>query len=314
MADGTAAGTRIDYVVAAFRDDFGLLRLQARSMARFLDPESTGTVFVVNNDRDQDEFARRFERAIRPEYGALAGRVELVPAAALLAPEGACNGYWRQQAIKLRAHAIVRGVAYVTLDCKNMLIRPLAATRFWEKDGRLVAPRRALREHLSGGLRYFGVPPEGWPEWLIDIYTPVPMWRAQCAALEAHVRAREGFGLDMLMARHSEGNGQPRLYEFLLYGAWLHAMAGGIEAHHAFMRGGLSTTYMCKPLDQPPDNVLAETRSRRFPMMGVHRRTAEAPEAVQRALVEVWQRIGLIASTEEGLAALTSLPWRRAGE
>lgn len=306
------AGMRIDYVVAAFRDDFGLLRLQARSMARFLDAESTGTVFVVNNDRDQEAFARRFERAVRPEYGALAGRVELVPAAALLAPEAACNGYWRQQAIKLRAHAIVRESAYVTLDCKNILIRPLAAGRFRHKDGRLVAPQRALREHLSGGLRYFGLPPEAWPEWLIDIYTPVPMWRDQCAALEAHVRAREGFGLDMLMARHSEGNGQPRLYEFLLYGAWLHAMAGGIEAHHAFLRGGLSTTYMCKPQDQPPDNVLAETRSERFPIMGVHRRTAEAPEAVRRAFAEVWRCFGLVESEEEGLAMLTSLPWRQA--
>jgi hypothetical protein len=282
-------------------------------MARYLDPDGTGRVFVVNNDRDPAEFARRFERAIRPGYGALGGRVELVPAEALLTPEAACNGYWRQQAIKLRAHAIARESAYVALDCKNMLIRPLGAAHIMRPDGRLMAPRRALREHLSGGLRYLRVPPEAWPEWLLDIYTPVPMWRDQCAALEAHVRAREGFGLDVLMARHAEGP-QPRLYEFLLYGAWLHAMAGGIEAHHAFMRSGLSTTYMCNTPDQPADTVLAETRLDRFPIMGVHRRTGGAPEAVQRAFAEVWRRFGLVATEEEGLAMLTSLPWRRAGD
>jgi hypothetical protein len=299
---------RIDYLVVAFRGDFGLLRLQARSMSRFLDPDSTGRILVVNNDDEPERFARRFEAEIRPDYGALGGRVELVPAAAVLAPGLRCSGYWRQQAIKLRGHALARGPAYVTLDCKNILIRPLGAASFLRADGRLMAPRRRLRDHLTGGMRYFGVAEAAWPDFIIDIYTPVPLWREHCAALDAHVTAREGFGIDALLA---EGARQvrPKRLEYLMYGAFLHAHAGGIEAHHDFLRGGLSATYMAVTPDQPAGTVMAAIGDRRWPMMGVHRRAAAAPDAVRRGFAAAWQRFGLVESEEEGLALLAPVAW-----
>jgi hypothetical protein len=305
-------GRRVDYLVVAFRDDFSLLRLQARSMARFLDPDSTGGIFVVNNDRAPAEFARRFDRAIRPEYGALGTKVELVPADALLSPGAGRSGYWRQQGAKLRGYRLGREPAYVTLDCKNILIRPVGAASFFAADGRLAAPQRKFAGHLAGGLDYFGVPPDQRPALIVNIYTPIPLWRAQCAALDAFVAAREGFGVDELLNR-AIGDGRPRLYEFLLYGGWLHAMAGGIEAHHALQRAGLSTTYMCTTPDQTPEHVMNELRQPRFPMMGVHRRTITAPEAVRRGFAAVWRDVGLVASEEEGMAVIANAGWGAAG-
>ncbi|MCF3580039.1 DUF6492 family protein [Planktothrix agardhii 1811] len=299
----TGGSMRLDYLVVAFSGDLGLLRVQARSMARYLDPDSTGTIFIVNNDDDRSAFARRFEREIRPEYGALGSQVELLARTDLLAKEAKCNGYWRQQAIKLRGHAVARMPAYVTLDCKNSLIRPVGAATFLQPDGRLVAPQRPLRDRFKGSMHYFGVPEAEMPEHVIDIYTPVAIWREQAAALDAHIRAREGFGVDVLLSR-PVARQRPRLFEFLIYGAFLHAYAGGIEAHHAFLRGGLSVTYMATTPEDPAGPALRALDNPRWPMMGVHRRTAQAPEDVRRAFAEAWRRFGLVASVEEGLGLL----------
>jgi hypothetical protein len=295
---------RLDFLVVAFSGEAGLLRLQARSMARYLDPAAVGRIFVVDNDDAPGRFATLFEATIRPAYGALATQVELVPAAALVAPATPCGGYWRQQAAKLRGYRLGSEAAFVVLDCKNAFVRPVSARTFVAPDGRLLAPRRRPKQHLSAALAYFGLASGQWPEFIIDIYTPVPMWREQCAALDAAVERREGFGVDELLARAARG-GQPRLLEFLLYGAFLEAEAGGIARHHA-LRTMLSATYMCATPDQSAEVPLARLENHGCAVMGVHRRSAGAPEAVRRSLAAAWLRFGLVRSEAEGMAVLAN--------
>ena len=89
-------------------------------------------------------------------------------------------------------------------------------------------------------------------------------------------------------------------------------MAGGIEMHHVLQQASLSTTYMCTTPDESPDHVLKEATLPRFPMIGVHRRTGGAPEAVRRRFAQAWLGFGLVASEEEGLAVIANAGWEEA--
>lgn len=298
---------RLDYLSVAFRDDFGLLRLQARSMARYLHPDDAGRILVVNNDNDPEEFARRFEAEIRPDYGALAGRVELLDGREMVGLGAGLPGYWRQQILKLRAWTVSRERVVISLDSKNILLRPLSAASFLRPDGRLYGSRRPCRDHLTAGLDYFGVPPERRPAFILNIRTPVPFRTAELAALERAVREREGFGVDGLLARPASRL-EPRLYEYLLYGAWLETHAGGIDAHHELVRPGLSLGYWGQPLKTVED-FLARLGNPAFRMIALHRRVAVQPEAVQRGFAAALCRAGLAESEDEALALTAAPRW-----
>jgi hypothetical protein len=89
----------LDIVTVVFRKEVPLLRLQARSMARFLDPAGIGRVRVIVNDRRERVCCAAVE-ALRGDYGPFADRLEVVTPDALFAlrPSGLGPRDWRQRA------------------------------------------------------------------------------------------------------------------------------------------------------------------------------------------------------------------------
>ncbi len=51
----------MDVVTVVFREELPLLALQARSIARFLDPDAVGRILVVVNDFHEDDCAAAVE-------------------------------------------------------------------------------------------------------------------------------------------------------------------------------------------------------------------------------------------------------------
>ncbi|MGK7870643.1 hypothetical protein [Falsiroseomonas sp. E2-1-a20] len=99
---------RLDYLTVGYWGDVRLLHLQARSMAKYLDPDSVRSLVVVNNDPSPERLAAYFQSDILPEYRHLAGRVRFVPSEDLLPATPDTKGYWRQQALKLLGYKITR--------------------------------------------------------------------------------------------------------------------------------------------------------------------------------------------------------------
>jgi len=296
--------TALDFVTVAFRGDLPLLRLQARSMARHLDPAIVGRVIVVENAPRDAAFAEDFARDVLPAYGALAPRVRLVPGDVLGTFEGAArrdNGWRRQQALKLEAHRVVAAPVYVTLDCKNHLVRPTGADAFLAEDGRLRMNPRVAQPRQMGAFDLFGVPEAARPETIFHIVTPFPLLTAEVAAMDAALRARTGAGsADAILS----GTG-PDVAEYRLYCAFLVAERGGWEARHVlsappsvtyFARGDRIEPFL-RRVDQPATRV-----------MGVHRRAVWATEEAKAEIVRRWIGFGLIAEAAEGMAILTPPP------
>ncbi|AMY69638.1 DUF6492 family protein [Frigidibacter mobilis] len=189
-------GATIDFVTVCFRTELPLLRLQARSMDRFLDPAGVGRILVIANDEDEAACIAAFE-AIRPDWGRHAPRVEFVRGTSLMplrfrgpldrlerawvsGPRCAWrhwrdrlmgkprtvygwalnSGWLMQQAFKLYAARRVTASHAVILDAKNFFVAPVGAGLFVTPDGRaraaMVPPIPKVRIWAEASARRIG--------------------------------------------------------------------------------------------------------------------------------------------------------------
>lgn len=165
-------GAGLDFVTVIFRTELEMLRLQARSMARFLNPEDVNSILIILNDEDEDA-CRAGVEAMVAEWGALAKKLQIIPGSVLVrrSPTGLTaglerfwvggprcvwrpfrdrvlgrprvvygwarnNGWLTQQAFKLLAVYRATGRYVVILDAKNFFIRKTDATEFVDAEGR----------------------------------------------------------------------------------------------------------------------------------------------------------------------------------
>ena len=63
----------LDLATVVYRDELPLIRLQARSIARMLDPRGIGAILVVVNDREEEACLAAL-REVLPEVGVFAHR------------------------------------------------------------------------------------------------------------------------------------------------------------------------------------------------------------------------------------------------
>jgi hypothetical protein len=298
----------LDFVTVAFPADLPLLRLQARSMARYLDPALCGQILVITNEPRAPGFLEDLERELLPEYGPLRPRVRLVAGEALNDFQGAPrrgNGWRRQQALKLEAHRLVQTPAYVTLDCKNHFIRPTGRDAFMDEAGRLRVLPRALQPHRVEAFEIFGVPPERRPATVFHIVTPFPLITAEVAAMDAALRARSGPWAGNGSSDTLLSDTGPDVAEYRLYCAWLVAAHGGWEGLHT-LSGPPFVTFFARE-----DRIEAFLRRVDQPgtrIMGVHRRAAWSPPEEKAEIIRRWLGFGLIADIAEGEAILTPPP------
>ncbi|NGM22624.1 class I SAM-dependent methyltransferase [Roseomonas stagni] len=300
-ADLLPPDTAIDYVVVSFVGDLPLLRLQARSFARFHLPDDIGRIIVVNNDNDSTSFDQRFEAEVRPVYGDLAGKVEVVRADSLLPGiTQSRRGWRRQQALKLAACRLVQAPVSVSIDSKNHLIRPTGKAIYRTPEGRLIVPGRKRWSVPDACLSYFGVPEESWPADVSNIVTPYPLVTAQVLSLLEELE-RRGETLATLF----ETKGQ--FFEFALYYAWLVAQGreGIYDLSAPIIATGLWPHKFPDP-ERPLRRLVAQTGLPHLHWLAIHRKTQEVHPALKEVVTGLWQGFGLIGSTEEGIAILTA--------
>ena len=294
----------LDFVTVAFAADLPLLRLQARSMARYLDPDLCGQVIVIANQPGDAGLVERIAREVVPDYGALAPRVRLTDAAALRdleAIDPRANGWRRQQVLKLEAHRLVGTEAYVTLDCKNHFIRPTSADAFLDPSGRLRMLPRGVQPRHAGAFDLFGLPPGQHPATMFHIITPFSLIASEVAAMDRALRARTGRGYaEAILA--ADG---PRQVEYRLYCAFLVAERGGWEARHV-LSDLPSASFFAREDQLAP--VLRKADRPDTRMMAVHRRAAWCTPEEKAEIIRRWLAFGLIGDGAEGEAILTPPP------
>jgi hypothetical protein len=326
---------RLDLVTVVFGEELPLLALQARSVARFVEAADIGRILVVVNDVHEDRVAAAVE-ALRPLYGPLADRLEVVRPDALAsarkwgAAQRAALWYvrhgrgpimrrlprrdrlasgWRgnpgwsmQQAEKLLVANLLTAPYAVILDAKNYFVAPVGLDTFVAKDGRARTRWVAVEDLQRGWIRAsfdkLGLAAPV-PEAAPPTTTPVALDAATMREGLALIEDRLG----PLEAFFSLRKG--RATEFMLLyaaidrglGEWRRRFADGLpEPVTVFAKGG----------DAAVSEALAAAVPKGALMMGLHRRVLRRiGEDTRAALARSWVGLGLFGTLDEARALLS---------
>lgn len=266
MTEGAAPAETLDVISVVYARELKLLRLQARSIDRYLAPGRIGRVIVIVNDVSEDACAQAVE-AIRPDYGRLAPRLEVIRPAALFAlrpaalgPRGlrqrlrhgftrnrrsypfAIKGGWCgnrgwsvQQALKLLVARYGESAFQLLLDTKNHFIRPVSFESFVSGDSRaksfLKDPNDKQRLWIEASFRRMGVPPPGAGQRAPPTVTPVCVRRAVLRDCLDALEQRVGPAEDFFARKRSRESEFMLLYADVVgrHGSWSETFASGLE-------------------------------------------------------------------------------------
>jgi hypothetical protein len=312
----------LDLVTIVYRREIPFLRLQARSIARFLDPEGIGGIVVIVNDIDEPGCAAAVE-ALRADYGRLAERLKVLRPGTVFAARPAENGPqgprqrfrlwfarhrrlypfgvkrgWRgnrgwsvQQALKLAAarHGDSRFV--LMLDAKNHFVRPVGLASFVSPRGKpltyLQPPSAKFHRWIVGSFRLLGAEPPGpdapAPPTITPVCVPRAVLRDCLDAVERRVGPVEAF---FARARAEES-------EFMLIYAYVAGFCGGWDA--VFDPGLNPAATIFRRSDAATvDRELARVEAGTADILSIHSsRIASLTAAERRRIAAIWRDRGL---------------------
>lgn len=281
---------RYTFVTVAHSVDLPLLKLQARSLNRYLDRSFVREVIVVDNSTNGNELSRE---QLLPQYGNLPVRIIRAAEITTMPPMA---GWFSQQILKLMVARHVRTQYYVILDAKNHLIEPVNRSTFEAKDGRLRTgchsyAKHTLRRYLWAACRYFSVPQEKVIHRFLPTTPPFTIITRLAKKMIDYVERRDRQPFPA--AFYHQG-----LTEFFSYGVFLVWMGHKIETLYCFdnwMGGCLwkeqTDAHMQRTIANPPSVCFA-----------VHRRTFSRMDATtQEAVAKFWHERRLFIGYADAL-------------
>jgi Family of unknown function (DUF6492) len=292
-------------VTVVHRADYPLLRLQARSLGRYLLPGLSDEIWVIANQGLQR--LSNWQEPLLQDYGSLADRVRFLDAVDVAAIPPATTGWASQQILKLMVANLVTSDHYVVLDAKNHLVFPLQL-EFFEVGSKLRSTQRNYRGHpmrgsLEGSLRYFDIEEHQLIGSFLPTITPFVFPTHLVRTLVDTVAERER--CQFPASFESLGT-----TEFLLFGAYLCSLPGGIEevydlSNHACPVVWTSTAAQGFEGVEP---VVARVRDERLPFFTIHRHAFPLLDQRSReAVAALWSSRHFFDSAAEGLRFLDNL-------
>ncbi len=320
-----------DIVTVVFRNEITLLRLQARSLARYFEAGAVNSILVIVNDRLEDECVAAVQ-AMAGDYGALQPKMRILrpddlrdglPQTLLQQIERSFvthiagllknanpwrkaksagwrgNKGWRmQQAFKLMSVQACTGSHVLILDAKNHFIAGVGPSDLVSADGRALTramvPHPLQKQWLVASFNRLGYPVDLACGKSVPTVTPMVIDRAVFELAVRLMRDRLG-PLDLLFAWRRK-----KCTEFMLLfaavdqgtGAWWQTFAEGLFVS--------VTLFSHSGLDNIP-GVIAKARADQARMFGLHRNAMlAAPAEAQRALFEFWTERGILHNVAEG--------------
>lgn len=287
-------------VTVVFEGDEGMLRLQARSIARYAQGLPDTQLIVIENFRlPRSPAWRERQRAL---YGAFAASVRFIPAIDLIGTIRA-EGWWKQQLLKLAIARRVETGTYLVLDGKSLLIRDLRPDDLFAADGK---PKMAISGYAAHPLEwffdkamaYFNLDRQDWIGCFVETAPPFMIDTAMCRDLIAHVEGREGAGFE-------SGFLATGVTEFFLYGAWIASQRGALEAVYDIDDLSCQTIWPHEASFAGSRAKLDAARTDDSAFFAIHRRALGAMEAATIAmLADRLHQHGLDAPGDTALRAL----------
>lgn len=290
----------LDIVTICFSEDVHLLKLQARSLARFMDAGILGQVILVINDPDPKAVQRRIISEALPDYGALADRIIFFDHSIGWLQERPGAGWYSQQILKLQVSIAVKSDAYLILDAKNHFIRAVKAADFFAPDGKLLSYQGPVaarfRPEHKNAYALFGMPYNAADDTCLPTTTPFLADRQTVRRMIPYIERRAGCDFASFFAGHLTD-----YTEFSLYSAYVEAVAGGIDTVYQRQAKPCATLHRSAAHDIARcQQVLARIKKRTIYSLGVHRHVIEEGDPDILALIwRAWRKLGLVAEGEE---------------
>lgn len=269
-------------VTISHTPEMPLLKLQARSLSRYLDKSFIREVLVIDNSTgDPLDLAE-----LLPQYGKLP--VRCIPASDIVVLPKA-DGWFTQQVLKLMVARHVKTQRYIILDTKTHLIRPVSVDEFKAPDGRIRTGWHPYRNHplkryLLRTCRYLGMHP-----WFLDRFVPTtPPFTMMTGMVRKLINDVE----KCERRPFAEVFVQERLTEFFLYGAYLISQ-GCLQRYYKF-DNWMGTTLWKEFDNKKMQKIIGNVQSAFF---AVHRNTFRSmDDQTRHALAKLWLDRKLFAS------------------
>lgn len=297
---------KMDLATVFYAGDTLLVQLQARSMARFMDPNAIGSIKLIEND-DSNVISQQDRDKIIKEYGSLSEKVEFISRAALGYKPTDTRGWRTQQALKLAIGHRCEQDFVLLLDSKNHLIRPAGFETFVMPDlrvrqyfSRKYDPQQA--NWLEQSWAYFGIKQTYDDENLPSTITPYPIQTQVLCDLTDEITKRDGSVFDLMGCSSFGGT------EFYLLLAYVQSRFGDIRKiyDNSLPRPAtLFASWPQKPQDIDMILTMAETGETDFFALHSKRRTALSADEWLR-VKKLWEKLDLtipdvVAHYEHGM-------------
>lgn len=289
-----AAG-RLSFVSVVFEAELDLLRLQARSMARYVLDTSIDEILVIDNTSNGMRPVAK--ASLLAEYGALAPQVRLLRPADICRVPGT-TGWRSQQVLKLCVANHISSDTYVVLDAKNHFVAPMRPEFFMSPDGRARVTAYSYRDHplrpsLEKVLGYLGLDPEPLVHRFTATVTPFVL---DTQSVRQLIQDLESASLRSF-AEEFVAN---ELTEFFLYSGWILTTGRSLEEFFDLQENGCPTVWPRGATIEGVRAAVDQSRERQAPVFAVHRRALAVLTGDSRSeLASFWTDAGLFSTTDE---------------
>ncbi|WP_405218095.1 DUF6492 family protein [Agrococcus sp. Ld7] len=294
----SAAPRTISFVTVVFEPEIALLRLQARSLARFLDEACVAEIVVLDNFVNGMRSGTR--RRLLAEFGpALAPRVSIIRTSKLGVHHNT-EGWRSQQAAKLLIAKHIDTEHYVILDAKNHLIAPASIRDFVDDTGRALGRTHPysghpLRGDLERTLRHLGADDAEVARALQDFPPTATPFVMETSLVLRMIRGVESAAA----APFAIAFERARLLEFFLYAGWSILREHRVPINGAHIPAAI--IWPSRATEQGASDAIREVDEASAHWFSVHRRVlVRADAATRQRIIDFWVSRGLMDTAEAG--------------
>jgi Family of unknown function (DUF6492) len=285
---------RFSFVSVVFEAELDLLRLQARSMARYVPETSVDEIIVIDNTSSGMRPAAK--ASLLSEYSALAPQVRLLRPSDICRVPGT-TGWRSQQVLKLCVAKHINSDAYVVLDAKNHFVAPMRPEFFRAPDGRARVTAYSYRDHplrpsLEKVLGYLSLDPEPLIDRFTATVTPFVLDTQTVRQLITSVESasKRSFAEEFVANE---------LTEFFLYSAWVLTTGRTLADFYDLQENGCPTVWPRGATVEGVSAAIKQSQDRQAPVFAVHRKALAALTGdAASELASFWTRSGLFATTD----------------
>ena len=288
------------FVTVVFNEEINLLKLQARSIARFMKFDDTLRIYIIVNEPGIEETMARLRAEVLSEYGKFQSLVSIISIKELCDFKSGSPGWRTQQLGKLKSAKIVAEDVMVILDSKNHFIREADLTDFYSVStgckSFLEGNEKNFAMQAAKIYSYFGLSMEDLLGIRLTTITPFVVPRFIILDMLQFVESREMTSFSEFFMNKGEF-----LTEFLAISAYCQMRFGALGVIYSIKKPpvlGIWEATLKFPFGVQQD-IAKAAQDDLFKMFSVHRKASSLLSRDQRLyLREFWKDLELIFDYE----------------